>query len=497
MIAKPLKDLAGKRVVVSPGSAFQIVAILVLLCGMLLPAPKTTAQAWTIPTFDIVSVTPDTSVKVRTYNFPAGEIFTVRIGAYGTLAVGGTVVGTTNSGAGGSFEETYSIPSAYAGSSQLAIRMDSADGYYSYNWFTNTGTTATAVPGSATATPVYGTGGPYTSYSGIPTFNIVSSVSGTSVTVQTVNFPPNQIFSVRIGAYGTLGIGGTEVATTNSGAGGSFTETYNIPSGLASASQLAIRMDSPAGYFAYNWFYNYTSGGTGGAYTATPSSGSATSTTVPVYYGIPTFNIASVISDSSVTIQTANFPSNTDFTVLMGAYGTLGIGGTVVGTTNSCAGGSFTSTYNIPDALKGSGRIALRMESSSGYYAYNWFWNSTSGATGGAYTATPSGSATATPVPSTPIYAGVPTFSISSVTRDSSVTIATNNFPAGVDFTVTMGAYGTMGVGGTVVGTTNSSSGGSFSATYAVPDGLKGSDRIAVRLESSSGYFAYNWFWNY
>jgi hypothetical protein len=496
MIDESFKHLAGSGGKRSLGSAFQLIAILVLVCAMLMPAPKTTVQAWTIPTFDIVSVTPDTSVKVRTYNFPAGEIFTVRIGAYGTLAVGGTVVGTTNSGAGGSFEETYTIPAALAGSAKLAIRMDSANGYYSYNWFDNVsgGTTATAVPGSATATPVYGTGGPYTGYTGIPTFNTVSSVAGTSVTVQTNNFPPNQAFTVRIGAYGTLGIGGTVVATTNSGAGGSFTETYTIPSALAGNYQLAIRMESPAGYFAYNWFYNNTSGGTGGAYTATPS-GSATA--VPVYNGIPTFNVTSVITDSSVTIQTSSFPSNTDFTVRMGAYGTLGIGGTVVGTTSSGAGGSFSATYDIPASLKGSGRIAIRMESASGYYAYNWFYNSTSGGTGGAYTPTPGGSATATPVPSTPVYTGIPTFGISSVVRDSKVTISTNNFPAGVDFVVKMGAYGTMGVGGTEVGTTNSGSGGTISATYNIPDSLKGADRIAIRMESSSGYFAYNWFWNY
>jgi hypothetical protein len=479
---------------------------------MLLPSPKTTVQAWTVPTFSIVSVTPDASVRIRTYNFPPNESFTVRIGAFGTLGIGGEVVATTNSGAGGSFEETYTIPSGYAGSGRLAIRMDSVNGYYSYNWFdNNTSAVATSTPsGSSTATPTptYGTGGPYTgsSYAGIPTFRIVGTVAGSSVTVQTNNFPANQSFTVRIGQYGTLGVGGEVVATTNSGAGGSFNETYTIPSGLTSLDRLSIRMESPAGYFAYNWFYNYTSGyGTGGAYTATPvatASGSATATNTPVpfYNGIPTFSIASVVAGSTVTIQTANFPAGMDFNVYIGQYGTLGIGGIQVATTSSGSGGSFSATYTIPDALKSAGRLAIRLQSGTGYYAYNWFDNYTWGATGGAYTATPSSStsATSTPVPATggPIYSGIPTFSISSVTRDSTVTIQANNFPAGQDFTVKMGPYGTLGVGGTVVGTTNTGSGGSFSATYTIPDNLKGSDRIAIRLESSSGYFAFNWFWN-
>ena len=47
----------------------------------------------------------------------------------------------------------------------------------------------------------------------------------------------------------------------------------------------------------------------------------------------------------------------------------------------------------------------------------------------------------------------IPTFSITAVSVDNSVTILTSNFPAGDSFTVTMGAYGTKGVGGFIVGT--------------------------------------------
>jgi hypothetical protein len=38
---------------------------------------------------------------------------------------------------------------------------------------------------------------------------------------------------------------------------------------------------------------------------------------------------------------------------------------------------------------------------------------------------------------------------------------------------------------------------GTFTATYTIPAGLYGLDRIAIRLQSpSSGYYSYNWFWN-
>ena len=330
---------------------FQIALVVAILAG-LLAVPLTTAQAWTIPTFTITSVTKDVSVTIQTYNFPANQTFTVRMGAYGTLGIGGTVVGTTDSGSGGSFAATYSIPAGLAGSAKIAIRLDSPQGYYSYNWFVNNSSAATPVPTSVPG------------YSGIPTFSVTTVVVDSTVTVTTSNFPANYDFTVRIGAYGTLGIGGTVVATTNSGSGGSFSATYNIPDALKGSSRLAIRMDSTTGgFFAYDWFWNVT------VPTTTPVTG---------YTGIPTFVITSVVQDSKVTITTTNFPANVDFVVKMGAYGTLGVGGTVVTTISSGSGGSFVGTYDIPSGLAGSTKIAIRLEATTGgFYAFNWFWNAT------------------------------------------------------------------------------------------------------------------------
>jgi hypothetical protein len=197
---------------------------------------------------------------------------------------------------------------------------------------------------------------------------------------------------------------------------------------------------------------------------------------------IPTISIVSVVEDETVTIRTHNFPANQTFTARMGALGTRGVGGTVVGTTGSGPGGSFLVTYDIPDNLVGLNAIAIRLESPQGYFAYNWFYNSSAAST----------PAPTTPRPSVP----TPTFSIVSVVRDTSVTIRTNNFPANQTFTARMGAMGTRGVGGTVVGTTESGEGGSFTVTYEIPAALKGAYQIAIRLESPQGYFAYNWFYN-
>ena len=422
----------------------QVLAVLLLVAVMALPGAKP-VQASVIPTFSIVSVVEDDTVTIRTYNFPADLDFKVTMGKYGTLGIGGVEVDTINSGSGGSFEKTFDIPDSLVGDYRIAIRLDSGVGYYSYNWFYNNTSSGSSSSG----------------YSGIPTISIVSVVEDDTVTIKTHNFPEDIDFKVLMGEYGTKGVDGEEVATINSGSGGSFEKTFDIPDDLKGDYRIAIRLEGDV-YYAYNWFYNNTSDGS--------SSG---------YSGIPTFSIVSVVEDDTVTIKTNNFPEDMDFKVLMGEYGTKGVGGIEVTTINSGLGGSFEDTYDIPDDLKGDYRIAIRLESTNGvYYAYNWFYNNTSdGSSSSGYT-------------------GIPTFSIISVVQDDQVTIKTNNFPEDMDFTVTMGTYGTAGVGGIVVDTTNSGAGGTMELTYDIPASLYGNSRIAIRLDSGIGYYAYNWFYN-
>ncbi len=213
------------------------------------------------------------------------------------------------------------------------------------------------------------------------------------------------------------------------------------------------------------------------------------------YYGFPTFSIVSVAKDSTVTIQTYNFPAGDTFTVTMGPYGGLGVGGIVVDSTASGSGGAFTKTYTIPAGLAGSYQIAIRLQSpTTGFYAYNWFYNNTAPVV---VTPAPTPTPGPTPVP-VPAYTGFPYFFITAVSQNNTVTISGYNFPASDTFTVSMSTYGTLGLGGTAVATTLSGTGGNLTATYTIPAWLVGSTRIAIRLQSpTSGFFAYNWFWNF
>lgn len=309
----------------------------------------------------------------------------------------------------------------------------------------------------------------------IPTFSILSVAVDSSVTILTHNFPASHGFDVLMGYMGTRGVNGIRVATLNSGAGGSFIATVNIPPELRGQYQITIRLQSNQGaaYHAYNWFYNQP----GGIVTNYP----------PEYGdgGIPTFSIAGVVRDVSVTIITHKFPANESFDVLMNYMGTRGINGYKVATVSSGAGGKMTFTFPIPDHLKGEYQIAIRLQSNTGsaFAAYNWFYNNTggSGGTGGI-----------------PGYYGYPTFSIASVVRNQSVTIMIYNLPPGDKFDVFMGPMGSQGQGGYYVSSFDAGAGGSQTLTFTIPTQLYGAYQISIRIQSNTGtgLYAYNWFYN-
>lgn len=286
----------------------------------------------------------------------------------------------------------------------------------------------------------------------VPTFTIENVVVDGSVTILAQDFPANQEFVVTMGPIGTMGIDGTPVAITNSGPLGAFSATYPIPPNLTGSRQISIRLQSPQGYFSYNWFWNNLS--------------------EPAPTPTPTISIDSVSINEMVTIRTHNFPAGRTFLVTMGHMGTLGIDGTAVGTITSSDGGELTATFPIPVLLKGLERIAIRAQSDP-FYAYNWFNNQTE------------------PLPT-------PTFNICGVVRDGVVTIRTNpTFPPNRNFAVMMNHMGTLGIDGYVVGSFNSGPTGVAAATYPIPPELRGLDRIQVRAEEIGGpFFSYNYFGN-
>lgn len=444
--------------------------------------------------FYITSVDPNSSVSVHTFGFPEGTYLTVTMGPSGSAGLGYDVT-TTYTGEGGVIDRTFKIPSGLSGVATIILRFESADGkYVAYGPFTNQ-PGGTSKPASGSLPP----SGSSSSSSGLQLY--VDSVDfDKSVSVRTGGFPQGTFYNVYMGKHGTNGVNGVLVARTNSGDGGSFGVVYTIPSQLYGQSIIDLRMvsDDGSSYAAVS-FYNSEGGG---AAPSTSSGSSSTGSSSGSYVSyVPTFSIVTIKPGESVTIRTYNFPPAQAFTVRMGPYGTYGINGEIVGTTDSGNGGSFDATYSIPASLKSADAIAIRMDSSQGYYAYNWFTNM--GTTSVAPTTLPPVAA-ATPVPGAPAappaqppttFTGFPYFYINSVVANNTVTITGYNFPPDQSYVVTMGPYSGYGIGGTVVATTETKTGGTITATYAIPANLAGSYQIAIRMESPYNY-AYNWFYN-
>jgi len=314
-------------------------------------------QASTYPTFSISEVKTDESVTILTNNMPANKNFNVLMGEIGTKGIDGIIVAALNSDKGGSFLATFPIPEQLKGRAQIAIRLEGTDNpYYAYNWFWNDAKNGTWPEDYPPAQPP-------TCACNIPTFSIKSVVKGEDVTITTYNFPKNVEFTVLMGKMWTRGINGIEVATLNSGEGGSFEATFDIPAELANEERIAIRLEGTGGYYAYNWFWNNTA--------STPPA-----EPVDGYSGYPYFFITAVEKDTTVSIKAYNLPKDTDFTVLMGKMWTMGINGIEVTTLNSGEGGTLEATFEIPAELAGEQRIAIRLQGEV-YYAYNWFWNNT------------------------------------------------------------------------------------------------------------------------
>jgi hypothetical protein len=256
---------SGKEMVKTAGRMRRFVPFALLaLAFLILPAGSTligeASSSSTVPMIEILSVVRDSSVTIRTANFPANTTFTVTMGPMGTRGVNGTVVGTVNSGTGGSFDATFSIPTGLKGSYQISIRLQSSGPfpYYSYNWFYNNSTGA-MVPPTQPQAPSQPETLSAPDYSGIPSFNITAVKRDTSATIETNNFPPNQTFTVTMGPMGTRGVNGTVVGTLESGSGGKLTGTYQIPNNLKGHAQISIRAQTSHAnpYIAYNWFWNY------------------------------------------------------------------------------------------------------------------------------------------------------------------------------------------------------------------------------------------------
>ncbi len=217
-----------------------------LLALMVLSLAKPVSAA--TPFITIAAVKVDETVTVHTRDFPANINFTVRMDVAGNNAVDGIVVGQTNSGIGGAFAVTYKIPAELRGVSIIAIRFESAEGWFAYNRFVNHTTPNTPV--EPAPIPVTGTK---------PTLSFTGVESNKTVTVEARNLPANTTFSVRVGPYYTFFRDYVYAPSVTTDASGYVKFSINLPDVVKDVALVTVRLDG-SGRYAFNAFKNVTSG---------------------------------------------------------------------------------------------------------------------------------------------------------------------------------------------------------------------------------------------
>lgn len=204
--------------------------------------------------------------------------------------------------------------------------------------------------------------------------------------------------------------------------------------------------------------------------------------------------VVSVEKGKTVTIRVVNMPAYKEFRVRMNKIGTQGVGGTIAGTVKTGKDGSVTARLPIPSQYQGLSLIAIRIEAIdwTGFYAYNWFTNNTSGSS----TSTNTDSSTPTPPPSTTT-SGSGKISIVSVEEDESVTISAKNLPVNRLLKVWFDWKNQKGVVNSLyAGTVRSDSYGELEETIKLPVGIHDRREVGIRLIDGSSVSASLWFLN-
>ena len=197
--------------------------------------------------------------------------------------------------------------------------------------------------------------------------------------------------------------------------------------------------------------------------------------------------IISVVKDESVTLRAENFPADDTFNVYMGYYGTYGINGYLVSKVTTGDGGNFLAKFYIPDQLKGEDSIAIRLESntSSKYFAFNFFLNKT--ATNPSGLTTP----TTTTKPGTPD--DFPQVNITAFETGQYISFETKYLPAHQRFSVLLKDGASTATTWYEVNGFESGEGNILNMTVPIPEELRYKVRIAVKLYSlDTGLFCYN-----
>ena len=307
-----------------------------------------TVFAASVPTIIFTEIKSSQSVTVHGSNFPKNVDFTARMDVIGNYAIGGTVVGTFNSGSG-TFDVTFNIPDSLKNVKTIALRVDGTGGWYSYNAFLNNSSGVVVTPASTVTTTLK-------NY-----IEVIGVKANDTILVQAKNFPANQTFQIRIGTFKNFSKDFVVVGSVNSGSGGSFQFTVKLPPMQENVDLFTIRLDSPQKSYSYNVFKNITSGSVTPGTTPTPAPVSE-NCTVQVASPTRTLGLREDF-DAVWTVKntgTSNWEmSDVDYKFISGTQMQ-----------------KYAAAYDLPVTVKPGETINITIDmtapSSAGSYATNW-----------------------------------------------------------------------------------------------------------------------------
>lgn len=316
---------------------------------------------------------------------------------------------------------------------------------------------------------------------------VLSVVSGESVTIRVSGMAANTPVTVRMGTAFSKGRAGEIVGTAVTSGEGSWRATYAIPAALKAQKKLAVRVEATAdiSQFAYQAFANVSKGKT----TAVSGGSSSSGSSIPSGSSLSAGNITitDVVEDKSVTIKVTGAPANGRLAVWIDWNNRNGVmQGRQAGTVKVASNGSLSATIKLPSAAVDRGTLRVRLQGLDGstYLAYRWFINAKSD----------SGTGSGAPATST---GGIPYVVVISVEENDSVKIKAFNFPKG-EYVILMDEVGSGAKNGIEVDTVTIKAGRTFTGTFDIPSELEGEDEIAIRVENvdESAYYAFTRFDN-
>jgi len=202
--------------------------------------PTATATEILKASITIIGVEKNTAVTVQADNFPANQVFKIRVGPFDTFFKDAVEVGTINSGQGGSFKFTVLLPGSVKDVERVTVRLDSTTSVFAYNYFKNV--TSGTIP--AVATPV--------------TSSICEvSVSPALSTVLKPGYDFDAVWTVKNISGKTWELGTTDYKYVRGTELHKYEKFFDLNEVVKSGDSIKIRIDmlapNTAGTYTTNW----------------------------------------------------------------------------------------------------------------------------------------------------------------------------------------------------------------------------------------------------